>query len=51
MTAPPRLHLGHDAELDWLMAYEFGRVEDSQPSGSWRALAGTPMRPSGGRAR
>ncbi len=36
MTVVPRLYLSHDAGLDWLMAYEFGRVDDAQPPDCWR---------------
>lgn len=35
----PRLYLGHDADLDWLMAYEFGRVDDGQPPDCWRQVS------------
>ncbi len=31
----PRLYLSHAAELDWLAALEFGRVDDGQPSANW----------------
>jgi ADP-ribosylglycohydrolase len=30
-----RLYLSHDTELDWLIALEFGRVDDGQPSDCW----------------
>ncbi|MDP9384210.1 MAG: hypothetical protein M3P50_03065 [Actinomycetota bacterium] len=33
--SPPRLYLNHIAELDWLIALEFGRVDDGQPSEHW----------------
>ena len=31
----PRLFLNHIAELDWLIALEFGRVDDGQPPENW----------------
>lgn len=31
----PRLFVAYDADLDWLMAYEFGRVDDGQPHECW----------------
>jgi tetratricopeptide (TPR) repeat protein len=30
-----RLYITHDPELDWLIALEFGRVDDGQPSENW----------------
>lgn len=30
--ASPRLYLNHVSGLDWLIALEFGRVDDGQPS-------------------
>ena len=36
VNVPVRLYLSYDAGLDWLMAYELGRVDDAQP----RARAG-----------
>jgi ADP-ribosylglycohydrolase/serine/threonine protein phosphatase PrpC len=35
---PPRLYLSHDAGLDWLMAFEFGRIDDAQPPDCWRGV-------------
>ncbi len=35
---PPKLYLNHIADLDWLIALEFGRVDDGQPSGCWRGV-------------
>src|SRR4051794_17858903 len=29
----PRLYISHDTGLDWLMAFEFRRVDDAQPPG------------------
>lgn len=34
--APPRLYLNHIPDFDWLIALEFGRVDDGQPSDHWR---------------
>lgn len=31
----PRLFLSHDAESDWLIALEYGRVDDGAPEDSW----------------
>src|SRR3954470_21525130 len=31
----PRLYISHDTGLDWLMAFEFGRVDDAQPPDCW----------------
>jgi len=31
----PKLFLNHDADYDWLIALEFGRVDDGQPSERW----------------
>lgn len=36
---PPRLYLSHDTDLDWLIALEFGRVDDAQPPDCWRGVA------------
>ncbi len=33
----PRLYLNHIPMLDWLVALEFGRVDEGQPPGSWEA--------------
>jgi hypothetical protein len=38
--SPPRLYLSHDGGLDWLIALEFGRVDDAQPPECWRAVNG-----------
>jgi len=38
MSLPFRLYVGYDQELDWLMAYEFGRVDDAQPPDNWRGV-------------
>lgn len=35
----PRLYLNHIAEFDWLIALEFGRVDDAQPSENWRGVS------------
>src|SRR3954451_11990159 len=37
--ANPHLYISHAAELDWLTALEFGRVDDGQPAENWRAVA------------
>ena len=34
----PRLYLNHIADLDWLIALEFGRVDDAQPPDNWRGV-------------
>src|SRR4051812_50069562 len=39
MTAPVRLYVSYDSGLDWLMAYEFGRVDDGQPADNWAGLS------------
>src|SRR5690242_2963596 len=39
MTTPPRLYLSHDSGLDWLIALEFGRVDDAQPPECWRGVS------------
>jgi tetratricopeptide (TPR) repeat protein len=33
------LYLNHIAELDWLIALEFGRVDDAQPRDHWRGVS------------
>src|SRR4051812_44314265 len=38
MTGRPRLYINHAPELDWLIALEFGRVDDAQPSENWRGV-------------
>jgi tetratricopeptide (TPR) repeat protein len=35
---PPRLYLSHSSNLDWLIALEFGRVDDGQPPENWREV-------------
>jgi len=35
----PRLYLNFVADLDWLIALEFGRVDDAQPPGNWRGVS------------
>jgi tetratricopeptide (TPR) repeat protein len=35
----PRLYLNHIANFDWLIALEFGRVDDAQPPETWRGLS------------
>jgi hypothetical protein len=37
----PRLYLNHIANLDWLVALEFGRVDDAQPAENWRGVSAT----------
>src|SRR3954471_6231584 len=39
MSARPRLYVSHDADLDWLMAFEFGRVDDAQAPDCWRGVS------------
>lgn len=34
----PRLYLSHDADYDWLIALEFGVIDDGQPSENWRRV-------------
>jgi tetratricopeptide (TPR) repeat protein len=34
----PTLYLNQSAELDWLIALEFGRVDDGQPPENWRGV-------------
>lgn len=36
--ANPKLYLNHIAESDWLIALEFGRVDDGQPPENWRGI-------------
>ena len=36
----PRLYINHPAELDWLIALEFGRVDDGQPPDCWEGVSG-----------
>ena len=35
----PRLYINHVAEHDWLIALEFGRVDDAQPPDNWRGIS------------
>src|SRR4051794_36361595 len=35
----PRLYISHDTGLDWLTAFEFGRVDDAQPPDCWRGVS------------
>lgn len=35
----PRLYLNHVADFDWLIALEFGRVDDGQPPDNWRGVS------------
>ena len=35
----PRLYINHIAELDWLIALEFGRVDDGQPAENWSGVS------------
>ena len=35
----PQLYINHLAEYDWLVALEFGRVDDSQPPDNWRGVS------------
>ena len=37
--APTRLYINHLAEYDWLIALEFGRVDDGQPAENWRGIS------------
>jgi tetratricopeptide (TPR) repeat protein len=37
-VAQPRLYLNFIAEFDWLIALEFGRVDDAQPPENWRGV-------------
>ena len=34
-----RLYLNHLPDLDWLIALEFGRIDDGQPSDCWRGAS------------
>src|SRR4051812_5609808 len=36
---PPRLFLNYIADLDWLIALEFGRVDDGQPDELWAGVS------------
>jgi ADP-ribosylglycohydrolase len=35
MAGLARLYVSYDQDRDWLMAYEFGRVDDAQPPEAW----------------
>ena len=35
----PRLYINRAADLDWLIALEFGRVDDGQPSDCWLSVS------------
>lgn len=35
----PRLYLNFISELDWLIALEFGRVDDAQPPENWHGVS------------
>ncbi len=35
----PKLYLNHIAAFDWLIALEFGRVDDGQPAENWRGVS------------
>ena len=35
----PRLYINHPAHLDWLIALEFGRVDDGQPPECWEDIS------------
>lgn len=37
--ARPRLYVNCIAELDWLIALEFGRVDEGQPEDAWRGVS------------
>jgi tetratricopeptide (TPR) repeat protein len=39
VSASPRLYINNAPELDWLIALEFGRVDDAQPSDNWRGVS------------
>src|SRR4051794_17669242 len=38
-ATPPRLYINHLANYDWLVALEFGRVDDAQPPDNWRKVS------------
>ena len=38
MAALPRLYINVDADYDWLIALEFGRVDDGQPEENWHGV-------------
>ena len=37
--AHPKLYINHLVEYDWLIALEFGRVDDAQPPDNWRGVS------------
>ena len=39
MSPHPRLYINHAPELDWLIALEFGRVDDAQPPENWHGVS------------
>lgn len=39
LCVPPRLYLNHIADFDWLIALEFGLVDDAQPPENWRGVS------------
>ena len=38
-TDPPRLFVSHDKDFHWLIALEYGRVDDGQPAERWRGIS------------
>ena len=34
-----RLYLNHIPDYDWLIALEFGRIDDGQPNENWRVVS------------
>jgi hypothetical protein len=39
MAMAPRLYVSYDRDLDWLMAFEFGCVDDAQVPEHWRGVS------------
>ena len=39
MSERPRLYINVDPDYGWLIAIEFGRVDDGQPSENWRGVS------------
>jgi tetratricopeptide (TPR) repeat protein len=37
-VSAPRLYLNHDADYDWLIAVEFGRINEGQGAGAWHGV-------------
>ena len=35
----PRLYLNHDADYDWLIAVEFGRIDEGQGAEAWDGVS------------